>query len=73
MPRTIGIIFGVAVHLCFGVTVWHLFWFLKGDAAAVSADDRLFGSLVTDAALACVFAVPHSLLLMPDVRRSIVA
>ncbi|MCA9241570.1 MAG: hypothetical protein KDA37_15275, partial [Planctomycetales bacterium] len=59
-----GIAAGIAVHLLFAVTVWALFWFLKG-----SRHGGMHGSLLMDACLALMFCVPHSLLLHPVVRR----
>ncbi|NBX29017.1 hypothetical protein EBR04_00950 [bacterium] len=72
MRRTAGILFGVATHALFAFTVWHLFWFLKGDAAS-HVPRSIPAAALADAALAFGFAVPHSLLLMPSVRRRIVA
>jgi len=62
--RAAGIVFGLATQLVFLVTVWELFWFLKGDAT-----DAPRGSLWIDAALCLQFAIPHSLLLHPAGRR----
>jgi protein-S-isoprenylcysteine O-methyltransferase Ste14 len=45
--------------------VWRLFWFLKGTAAATS------GEVWSDAIWAIVFAAPHSVLLLPGVRKSL--
>jgi protein-S-isoprenylcysteine O-methyltransferase Ste14 len=73
MRRTAGILFGVCTQLLFAVTVWHLFWFLKG---AEPGEAPHYGSVVAaaiDAGLAVLFAVPHSLLLVPAMRKSIVA
>ena len=64
MRRCAGIAFGLGTHGLFAVTVWYLFWFLKGTAAAAPAG----GSLWVDALLALQFAVPHSVLLLPSVR-----
>ena len=30
ISRLFGLFFGVATHVLFAFTVWHLFWFLKG-------------------------------------------
>ncbi|TWT47245.1 methyltransferase family protein [Botrimarina hoheduenensis] len=62
--RVTGAMIGVAVQLLFVVTVWYLFWFLKDGALAMGG-----GSLLQDTFLALFFAVPHSLLLYPPVRR----
>jgi protein-S-isoprenylcysteine O-methyltransferase Ste14 len=64
--RSLGLAIGVAVHLLFAYTVWRLFWFLK-EGAGPTTD----GSLLIDAALALQFAIPHSALLHPSVRRRI--
>ena len=73
MQRTFGILFGVATHLLFAWTVWYLVWFLKGPAiAAAPAGGDIAASLAIDALLAGVFAVPHSLLLLPAVRSRLV-
>ncbi|NUQ65762.1 MAG: hypothetical protein HUU20_25110 [Pirellulales bacterium] len=67
MARLAGIAFGVFTHVLFAVTVWYLFWFLK-DGPPIS--DR--GALEWDAALAFQFAVVHSILLLPRVRKRLV-
>ena len=72
MRRTAGLLFGLATHALFAFTVWHLFWFLQGGAPAVGGTP-VAGALLVDVALAIGFAVPHSLFLMPSVRRRIVA
>ena len=64
MRRLIGTAFGIGTQILFAFTVWHLFWFLKGQEPAAGAR----GSLLLDAGLAVQFAVPHSLLLLPRVR-----
>ena len=75
MSRLFGLFFGVATHVLFAFTVWHLFWFLKGplpeDVRGSSVG--LGASLVVDALLALSFAVPHSVFLMPAVRRRLVS
>jgi len=72
MRRAAGIVFGVATHGLFAFTVWHLFWFLKGDPAA-GRTETVGAALLADVALAAAFAGPHSALLVPGVRRAIVA
>ncbi len=62
MRRGLGIGLGVATHLFFFVTVWRLLPFLAGEL-------HVTGSLWIDLALAGQFAVVHSLLLHPAVRR----
>ena len=81
LGRWCGIGFGLATHLLFAFTVWHLIWFLAGHApteispeggiAGVSGSfgKPLLQTLGLDALLAIIFAVPHSLLLLPPVRR----
>ncbi|WP_252853715.1 NnrU family protein [Aeoliella straminimaris] len=66
MARLAGWVVGIGTHLLFAFTVWHLFWFLKDGRA--SSDH---GSLWIDLALALLFAVPHSVLLYPAVRRAL--
>ena len=83
MRRTLGILFGVATHLLFAVTVWHLVWFLKGPSIAADAvvsgvteghggQTPVVASLIVNAILAGIFAVPHSMLLLPKVRSRLV-
>jgi methanethiol S-methyltransferase len=64
MRRIAGLTFGIATHVLFAVTVWYLFWFLKGSTTPANAH----GSMLVDALLALQFTVPHSLLLLPAVR-----
>ena len=75
MSRLFGLFFGVATHVLFAFTVWHLFWFLKGP---LPEDVRmspvgLGASLGIDTLLALSFAVPHSVFLLPSVRRRLVS
>jgi protein-S-isoprenylcysteine O-methyltransferase Ste14 len=75
MRRFFGIAFGLATHALFAFTVWHLFWFLKGP---LLGDVRISSlglgtALAIDALLAVAFAVPHSIFLLPAVRRRLVA
>jgi methanethiol S-methyltransferase len=67
VSRILGIAFGLATHVLFGVTVWYLFWFLK-DGATEGA-----GALPWDGLLALQFGVIHSLVLWPPVRRRLAA
>ncbi len=75
VARAGGIAFGVATHALFAVTVWHLVWFLAGHgpgAGTPPADVATTVRAITiDAMLATLFAVPHSVLLLPAVRRSL--
>lgn len=68
MRRVSGILIGVLTQALFVLTVWRLFWFLYG---APHAQGEL-GWLWLDAALALQFAVVHSALLLPSVRRRLV-
>jgi protein-S-isoprenylcysteine O-methyltransferase Ste14 len=71
-----GIAFGVATHALFAVTVWQLVQFLAGhgpDVGAKFAHATTSRSIVIDASLATMFAVPHSVLLLPAVRRALTA
>lgn len=72
MRRTAGLLFGLVTHALFAFTVWHLFWFLKGSDPA-GGGSTAAGAILVDVALAVGFAVPHSLFLLPSVRRRIVA
>ncbi|NDC64285.1 MAG: hypothetical protein EBZ59_09960, partial [Planctomycetia bacterium] len=75
MRRSSGIVFGLVTHLLFAWTVWHLFWFLKGHGPANRPGGvaAILQDALVDAALALLFAVPHSALLVPAVRRRIVS
>lgn len=64
LARFWGISFGVLTHALFAITVWGLFWFLKGHPA-----QRNDGLLTVDLLLVLQFAVVHSALLLPRVRR----
>lgn len=64
MQRALGIVAGLGVHALFLVTVVRLFWFLRD-----TRDNSVAGPLGWDVLLALQFAVPHSLLLYPAVRR----
>ena len=72
MGRTLGIAFGIATHLLFALTVWHLVWFLAGHAPALASHDRAaVAPMAIDLALAAMFALPHSLLLLTAVRAGL--
>ncbi|HEY1068632.1 MAG TPA: hypothetical protein VGE52_21080, partial [Pirellulales bacterium] len=66
MGRWFGVAAGVGVHALFALTVWHLFWFLKG--ARAPSIPLSFEWAVVDFLLALQFAVSHSVLLYPPVR-----
>ncbi|MCX7390691.1 MAG: hypothetical protein NTX02_05820 [Planctomycetia bacterium] len=77
MRRSIGIAFGVWTHILFGFTVWHLIWFLRGhapsssDAVPIDSETYFLASLAIDGILALIFALPHSVLLAPGVRKAV--
>jgi len=77
LGRTVGIAFGLATHGLFAFTVWHLVWFLAGHGPGPGTGpgdaSALCRGAVIDAALAAMFAVPHSVLLLPAVRRALTA
>lgn len=75
MRRAAGILFGIFTHVLFAFTVWNLFWFLKGSAPADPAPrcPTATRDAILDALLAVSFAVPHSLFLMPSVRKAVVS
>ncbi len=61
--------FGFLVHGLFAVTVYYLFWYLRGvDLPAPTTTPR---ALAIDALLAAQFTVWHSLLLLPRVRTAL--
>jgi methanethiol S-methyltransferase len=66
MRRAIGVLFGVGTQLVFLLTVWRLFAFLRGDVHPA-------GPIWLDYLLAGQFAVVHSLLLRPPVRKRLEA
>lgn len=64
--RYCGIAAGISTHLLFAFTVWHLFWFLKGNSVRLAKP-----WLWVDTLLALQFAVPHSVFLLPSTRRRV--
>jgi len=68
IARGAGIFFGVFVHVLLLLTAWRLFWFLKEGGSPVES-----GALGWNALLALQFAVVHSILLLPRVRRGLSA
>ena len=64
VARVFWIAFGVVNHAVFAVTVWYLFWFLKGGEPTAER-----GWLWLDLPLALQFSVLHSVLLLPPVRQ----
>lgn len=70
MRKFFGITAGIVIHAVFGVMVWDLYWFLKGDS--VVAGDGIpisAAALGIDFLLALQFVVVHSLLLCPAIRE----
>jgi protein-S-isoprenylcysteine O-methyltransferase Ste14 len=71
MRRALGIASGIVTHLLFAATVWKLYPFLQGAAAARSGPPQWHasaGALSIDLLLALQFALVHSALLLPAVR-----
>lgn len=64
LSRAAGIAFGLGTQLLFGFTVWHLFVFLRDGGTHASKS-----FLLTDSLLAAQFAVIHSLLLYPTMKK----
>lgn len=62
-------VFGWTTHALFGVTVYYLFLFLKGVDAPPEVASA--SAVAVDALLALQFAVVHSVLLLPHVRKSL--
>ena len=65
MRRLVGIVFGLGVQALFALTARRLFWFLKGPESPLATA----GNLWADGLLALQFALPHSVLLLPKVRK----
>ena len=66
MRRLLGLMAGVATHLLFGVTVWHLFWYLKGE---IHVTDSHGGGVALNICLALGYGAIHSALLHPKIRE----
>lgn len=73
MSRILGFMIGAAVHAVFGVMVWYLYWFLKGEQTGADAEELRFVDVGLDAGLALQFVVVHSLLLYPAIRERLTA
>lgn len=74
MSKTAWSLVGWATHALFGVTVYYLFLFLRGPDVPPEADgSERRATLLVDLVLALQFALPHSLLLLPGVRRRLTA
>ncbi len=65
--RILGTLFGLGTHALFAFTVWYLFWFLRGGRSGPGSA----GGLWKDGLLATQFALAHSWLLLPSVRRKL--
>lgn len=66
----LGIVLGLGTQAFFLFTVWRLFWFLKeSEPTSVSQQGLLWNTLWIDVLLAVQFAIPHSLMLIPTVRK----
>ncbi len=63
LSRAVGIAFGIGTQLAFLITVPYLFLFLRFGSA------RNGGWFVIDSLLSLQFCVPHSVLLLPSVRK----
>jgi len=64
--RILGILAGIGAHAVLAVTVWFVYWFLKGGLVATAT-----GPLWIDWITALSFGVVHSALLHPRVRDAI--
>ncbi len=62
--RVVGLSFGIATQAIFAWTAYHLFFFLKDG----STNSYAFHPFI-NAFLATFFAIPHSLLLWPRMRK----
>ena len=63
----IGLLFGFGNQALFVLTVWYLFWFLRDGHIHPSKGNWL----VRDCGLAILFAVSHSLMLAPPIRKKL--
>lgn len=66
VSRAIGVAVGIGTQVLFAATVYRLFYFLGGRMGAIAPR-----AVVVDIVLALQFAIPHSLLLLPAVRKAI--
>lgn len=71
MQRAFWTAFGYATQGLFGVTAVALIWFLTGLPAHGTVARPTPYTLALDTSLALLFAIPHSLLLLPAVRKAL--
>ena len=68
--RVLGICYGFGNQVLFLITVWYLFWFLRDGAVVYpSQSSGWSGWLLRDCGLALLFALSHSVMLVPKTRR----
>lgn len=65
LRRIGGLVFGFGNQVLFLITVWYLFWFLHDG----SLNDQHHYWVIVDLCLATIFAITHSLMLAPWLRR----
>lgn len=63
--RVLGLIYGFGNQALFLITVWYLFWFLRDGSINQAHGNWLF----RDCMLALLFAVAHSVVLLPRTRK----
>lgn len=71
MHRLVWTVFGFLTQGVFGVTAVCLIWFLSGLPALATTAGPDVWRIAVDSGLSLLFALPHSLLLYPPVRRRI--
>lgn len=69
--RALGIAAGLVTQGLFAVTVWCLFWYLYGSTDDATGTSHAGTSHARNAVLALQFAIAHSILLLPRVKRQI--
>ncbi|QDV45657.1 NnrU protein [Stieleria neptunia] len=65
LRRAIGMLYGFGNQILFLATVWYLFWFLRDGSIRPSQGDWI----VRDCGLALLFAIGHSVMLVPATRK----
>lgn len=63
--RISGVLFGFGNQVLFLITVWYLFWFLRDGRVVMAEGDWI----LRDCGLAVLFAVAHSVMLVPRTRQ----